>query len=294
MSYEATTPNLNLPQWILSDPPQMNDFNAAFQSIDQFAGTTNTAITQIKNPYNPNLLINGNLVNAINQRSQTSFSAANQYTVDRWMLESGSAAYSAGTGLTLSNATVCQFVEGLSAFQGQVFTLSASIGDTVQTITGTLGSAAVTQGALSFVYTSTGWCKVSVSGSGTLQWIKLELGSYATPLYPKLPGEELPLCQRYYASLPQDLNIPVGQGRTGASRNPWFYFYFPVVMRANPTVVVYSANGNANRLSVTGGTEITPNSVIVSNAGARVDGGTSVSDTANVYCFYTADAEIYS
>lgn len=38
MSYVSQTPNLGLPQWILSEPPQMSDFNGAFSSIDQFAG----------------------------------------------------------------------------------------------------------------------------------------------------------------------------------------------------------------------------------------------------------------
>lgn len=38
MSYQSTTPNLGLPQWVLSDGPQMSDFNGAFQDIDNFAG----------------------------------------------------------------------------------------------------------------------------------------------------------------------------------------------------------------------------------------------------------------
>ena len=37
MSYNSQTPNLGLPQWILSDPPQMSDFNTAFSRIDDFA-----------------------------------------------------------------------------------------------------------------------------------------------------------------------------------------------------------------------------------------------------------------
>lgn len=37
MSYNSQTPNLGLPQWILSDPPQMSDFNGAFSKIDEFA-----------------------------------------------------------------------------------------------------------------------------------------------------------------------------------------------------------------------------------------------------------------
>lgn len=38
MGYNSTTPNLGLPQWILSNPPQMSDFNTAFSKIDEFAG----------------------------------------------------------------------------------------------------------------------------------------------------------------------------------------------------------------------------------------------------------------
>lgn len=34
MSYNSTTKYLKLPQWILSDPPQMSDFNTAFSLID--------------------------------------------------------------------------------------------------------------------------------------------------------------------------------------------------------------------------------------------------------------------
>lgn len=37
MSYSGTTENLNLPQWILSDPPQMADFNSALLRIDQYS-----------------------------------------------------------------------------------------------------------------------------------------------------------------------------------------------------------------------------------------------------------------
>lgn len=42
----ATT-NLNLPQWELSDPILMEQFNNAFQSIDQFAGTINQTVAEI-------------------------------------------------------------------------------------------------------------------------------------------------------------------------------------------------------------------------------------------------------
>lgn len=43
MGYNSTTPNLGLPQWILSNPPQMSDFNTAFSKIDEFAGPDGTS-----------------------------------------------------------------------------------------------------------------------------------------------------------------------------------------------------------------------------------------------------------
>lgn len=37
MSYQSTTPKFDLPQWVYTDPPQMNDFNTAFSNIDSKA-----------------------------------------------------------------------------------------------------------------------------------------------------------------------------------------------------------------------------------------------------------------
>ena len=39
---------------------------------------------------------------------------------------------------------------------------------------------------------------VSASKSIVVNWVKLEIGSYATPFSPRLYGEELALCERYY------------------------------------------------------------------------------------------------
>ncbi len=46
MSYHSTTAHLELPQWILSDAPQMSDFNTAFSKIDAFAGPIKKAQTK--------------------------------------------------------------------------------------------------------------------------------------------------------------------------------------------------------------------------------------------------------
>ena len=87
-----------------------------------------------------------------------------------------------------------------------------------------------------------------------LTGIQLEVGSQATPFEHRSFGQELALCQRYYYKSmdgsPAD-NIPTSDDTSGngymgfamysnsAGRTP--YFYFPVEMRADPTVTVYSS-----------------------------------------------------
>lgn len=44
MSYEAKTKNLNLPQWVSGDKPEMLDFNKAFQAIDTGVGAKQNKI----------------------------------------------------------------------------------------------------------------------------------------------------------------------------------------------------------------------------------------------------------
>lgn len=68
MSYSGTTPNIGLPQWVLSDAPQMADFNNAFSDIDSFVqpvslgGTgATTAQSAFNNIVAPGGTITGNL-----------------------------------------------------------------------------------------------------------------------------------------------------------------------------------------------------------------------------------------
>lgn len=48
MSYNSSTEHLGLPQWILSDPPQMSDFNGAFSAIDTGYGDTLAVKPELK------------------------------------------------------------------------------------------------------------------------------------------------------------------------------------------------------------------------------------------------------
>ena len=73
MSYNSQTPNLGLPQWILSDPPQMSDFNGAFSKIDEFAAP----LVQSQK---------GEIaVNAAAQQAGLCFSAGNSFTIGEYI-----------------------------------------------------------------------------------------------------------------------------------------------------------------------------------------------------------------
>ena len=234
MSYNSTTPTFWLPQWILSDPPQMSDFNNAFSEIDDFAGG-------VTPPSNPNLLINSWFKYAVNQRGNTSFSSANSYTVDRWMLESGTAAYTQGTGMTLTNARITQYLEGLNGLIGEEFTLSAKLGGQIISVSGTLYSQGqITGNGLTISNTETGYITASVYGSGLLEWVKLEIGSKATQYSPLPIAAEYSRCMRYYQKL------QVRQGAYVYASNAALYRITFTPMRVTPTPsgVVNICNNN--------------------------------------------------
>jgi len=97
-------------------------------------------------------------------------------------------------------------------------------------------------------------------GSGDymdIAMVQVELGKVATPFEHRSYGEELALCQRYYQhNFPTGYYPANGQGITdtedgvsgwaafssSTARSP--YVYFPVTMRASPTVTPYSAGSS--------------------------------------------------
>ena len=91
----------------------------------------------------------------------------------------------------------------------------------------------------------------------TIKEAQLELGSVATEFEHRSYGEELALCQRYYQhNFPTGYYPANGQNISGteAGVNGWVafsatsvrspYVYFPVTMRAEPTVTPYSADSS--------------------------------------------------
>lgn len=77
------------------------------------------------------------------------------------------------------------------------------------------------------------WVKPTVDTQIDIEWVKLELGSKATPFIPRLYGEELALCHRYYEVTDPDTEF-LGSRTDGE----WFTFTYryPVCKRTGATI----------------------------------------------------------
>ena len=186
-------------------------------------------INDIRN--NPNLFINGDFRNPVNQREKSEYTS-NSYCVDRWKkwtdkfttsvrddylrnqgtwivllqyLDDSPKLFKKGTVFTMSAKVKCEKTRPVK-FSYYDHTSSQSIGEPCPEITvGTdwqVISHTVTVN-VDTVHQNTAFCiETSWNDNDTatldIEWMKLELGSVATPFVPRLYAEELALCKRYY------------------------------------------------------------------------------------------------
>lgn len=138
---------------------------------------TDTAV-QNAAPYN--WLDNSDFTNLVAQAGIGGNHGSQAYAADRWILNSGSVSYNAGTGLTL-NGTITQKLEFLPTGTTSVFVGMAS------------GSANISYSAGTVTITSSG---------GVIAWAALYEGTYTQeniPDYrPKGYVNEMRICQYYY------------------------------------------------------------------------------------------------
>ena len=171
---------------------------------------------------NPNLLDNTNFFNPINQRNQTSYSntdAAPKYSIDRWQVLGGT--FDVSTRTYTSNSTLGpygnqfrQYIPLGDISIGDTITVSSVVNNTKYVFTTTIPQYgdSVT-GAPFLLETTWGGFKmitreaehatlltmvVNVSQSITVDWIKMELGNFATPYVSKEYSVELSECLRYF------------------------------------------------------------------------------------------------
>ena len=121
--------------------------------------------------------------------------------------------------------------------------------------------------------------------------VQLELGTVATPFEHRSYGEELARCQRYFYSIlnaghPSNSGSYLADGVYLGSSKMATWWYHPVPMRANPTMVsnsgtnlwnIYRADGSDSFNSL--GSVITPTNAPHGNRISHVEIGSNVSGT---------------
>lgn len=179
-----------------------------------------------------NLLINGGFT--VWQRGE-SFTiprtgyGAGKYTADRWRVWAN--ADSTEGNITVTRADDGLHVEasgaGIATYRFEEAEVKELSGKTVmlsQSVDGVVSSAVRS-------FPTTGILNVALPVSGTINWIKLELGEEATPYVPKGYGEELLACMRYY-QVTGNIFLPgyITVGGASCSYVP------PVPLRTTPTL----------------------------------------------------------
>jgi len=189
-----------------------------------------------------NAIINGNF--GINQRgvSGTVTLAAGVYGHDLWKAGASGCTYTFATvdnvtTLTISAGSLIQVIEGLN-LQSGTYVLSWT-----GTAQGKIGAGSYA--ASGVTGTAVGGTNLNIEyGTGTVSLVQLEKGSVATPFEFRSIGQELALCQRYYQKGSQRHRVdPFPAGAFGAT------VYFPVTMRAAPTIVATAGLGTLTSTS---------------------------------------------
>lgn len=175
------------------------------------------ALANLPTISNPNLLINSDFRNPINQRNQTIYygMATKGYTIDRWCMGNNDFERTVEVvsgGITITNPNT----EYPGTFQ-QIFVNTLPQGDYTLSVKVSSKSGSATMscggshgetrkdlnvGINTFTITSATVSSfvilVASRSSVTLEWAKLEAGTTATPFVPRIYIEEVVLCKGFY------------------------------------------------------------------------------------------------
>lgn len=256
---------------------------------------------------NPNLLINSDFRNPVNQRGKTSYTGSGVYSIDRWYLVNsstltvldGSIKFEQSSGATYTGRLVYKFEHALPA---NYYTISMNVlscnggasmddfGTIPNGFTGVFTATTTSAKTLSALQ-----MYVAAGRSLEIEWIKLEQGKIATPFVPRLYAEELMLCKRYFQSYhdEDDTCIILTQNYTTTTATNG-RFNLPVEMRVKPTISIDSMEvksiNNGEPLTITSmeGQSISRNMIE-----ASAHHNSIAVSPRYVYARFTADAEIY-
>jgi hypothetical protein len=223
---------------------------------------------------NPNLLINGDFRHPVNQRAKTSYSGAWSYSIDRWWRADGQLDVNDGhvtfTGdTTNSYKNLEQYLEFGASLSGKTVTVSAEImctgsyahapylevdldnpyspiasviADTTklntwQTISAT-GVVPTFTDSSNRIRCGVGMGPDTVNGVVKVRYVKLEIGSAATPFSPRTYAEELALCRRY------NIKNARYHGVATTTTSIMIESNLPTAMRTSPTAAVSLYDGS--------------------------------------------------
>ena len=145
---------------------------------------------------------------------------------------------------------------------------------------------------------------ISATGSIYIQWMKLEIGSVATPLVPRKTADELRLCQRYYqksyaqgtfagAARTVGEIILRMEGIASADHTAYLDTRFFVVMKSTPTITLYDEAGTSGKVTMAAGNGIAGTSGNACDSGFRASGTNGAASTTRKLAYhYTAISRI--
>lgn len=228
---------------IVDNSEKLGGENAAWyqDKITALEGSMADTEEKVSTLSNPNLLINGEF--AVWQRGE-SFTiprtgyGTGKYTADRWRVWAN--ADSTGGNITVTKADDGMHIEadgaGFATYRFEEAEVKKLSGKTVtlsQSVDGVVSSAVRS-------FPTTGILNVTLPASGTLNWVKLELGEEATPFVPKGYGEELLACMRYYQVTGEAFCAGYLTAQTASCT-----YTLPVPMRTTPAIA-----GGASQVTV--------------------------------------------
>lgn len=210
------------------------------------------ALANLPTISNPNLLINSDFRNPINQRGKTTYtSAANNleriFTVDRWNIQNGGTLTinDGSVTFTSDNATTgsCMFCQVVETLPTDDYTLQVKVkggvnGAAIKVLDKSsqeVFNSQLTIGLNTFTMQNINIRSISINlGDNAyieLEWIKLECGTVATKFTPKLRAEELLSCYRFFYAV--ECRLLMNQYSSDHADGN---IYYPIKMRTTPSV----------------------------------------------------------